>query len=742
MSRPAQQSPPSAQGIPWLMVAALMLIAGRLYLPAEASEQGLTLPFAALGFLLLAFHCWWSWRNEEPIQFSRPSLATWGLILLIAGHVLSGLDVLATGGNRRTALNLLWEWLSVGAVVILLKSYVRQHATMLRQLFVYGLVASVVTLSTYGMWQCTVWYPKLRAEANQLFLLDSRRTELSPAERRELAALEKSIAGYTDKDQTGKLLLLARLRGTEPIGKFALANTFAGLLIVGLLILGSAAWQQRGNRIALLQSLIPLLMVAACFWFSDSRTAQVGLLFGAVISAALLLKQRQASGGESDPMQSFWSRHALSVAAAILFLLLLSGVVVAATRPDLLTGPLLSLKYRGEYWRATLNMMSDHPIRGIGLGNFRPRYLQYKLVGSSEEILDPHNLVLDAWANGGLLALVGLGIMLWQGFRSFSVSLPGDHQQSERLSLPARMGLALLPVALVLFIQMFLEGTTDSSLFWLLIPAGLFAAFVPSSLLEARSLGSVAAWLALTVHLCGAGGIGMPAMTQLWIGLWLLLPTTPTSTAAVESAPSRQDAFWLGGAVGSAVLVLACLWTGVIPATTTRNLLDAASALQNAGQMRQAESLLESAVDADALSPDTWQALSLHNMGAWRQSPAYREEEFERAIETQEEAIKRDPFAGKRFQMLGEWWAMKFKRSQKMDDAQAAIAAYEQAANLYPNFAPIHAELADVLARNGHNAKDAAQRAIELDDANKAANHFDKVLPDAQRERLEQILSE
>ncbi|MCA9031108.1 MAG: O-antigen ligase family protein [Planctomycetaceae bacterium] len=742
MSRPAQQSPPSAQGIPWLMVAALMLIAGRLYLPAEASEQGFTLPFAALGFLLLAFHCWWSWRNEEPIQFSRPSLATWGLILLIAGHVLSGLDVLATGGNRRNALNLLWEWLSVGAIAVLLKNYLRQHGATLRQLFRYGLLASIVTLSTYGVWQCTVWYPKLRAEANQLFELDSRRIELSPTERKELAALEKSIPGYTDKDQTGKLLFLARLRGTEPIGKFALANTFAGLLIVGLLILGSAAWQQRSNRASLVQILIPLLVVAACFCFSDSRTAQVGLLFGAVILAALFVKQRHASTNDAFPPRSFWSRHALSVAAAILFLLLLAGVVVAATRPDLLTGPLLSLKYRGEYWRATLNMMSDHPIRGVGLGNFRPRYLHYKLVGSSEEILDPHNLVLDVWANGGLLALVGLGIMLWQGFRSFSVSLPDDRQQSEHLSLPARMGLAVLPMGLVLFIQMFLEGTPDSSLFWLFIPAALFAVLVPSSTLETRSLGLVAAWLALTVHLCGAGGMGMPAVTQLWIGLWFLLPTTPTSTAAVESAPARQDVFWLGGAVGSAILVLGCLWTGVIPATTTRNLLDAASVLQNAGQMRQAESLLESAVDADALSPDTWQALSLHNMGAWKQSPAYREEEFQRAIEAQEEAIERDPFASKRYKVLGEWWAMKFKRSQKPEDAQAAIAAYEQAAKLYPNFAPIHAELADVLARSGQNAKDAAMRAIELDDANKAASHFDKVLPDAQRERLEQILSE
>ncbi|MEZ5943388.1 MAG: O-antigen ligase family protein [Planctomycetaceae bacterium] len=742
MSRPAQQSTPPTQGTPWLMVAALILIAGRFYLPAEASEQGLTLPFAALGYLLLAFHCWWSWRNEESIRFSRPSLATWGLILLIAGHVLSGLDVLATGGNRRTALNLLWEWLSVGAIVFLLKSYLRQHGATLRQLFTYGLVASIVALSVYGVWQCTVWYPKLRAEANQLFDLDSRRTELSPTERRELAALEKSIPGYTDKDQTAKLLFLARLRGTEPIGKFALANTFAGLLIVGLIVLGSAAWQQRSNRGPLVQILIPLLMVAACFWFSDSRTAQVGLLFGAVILVALLLKQRRDAGGENDSPQSFWSRHALSVAAAILFLLLLSGVVVAATRPDLLTGPLLSLKYRGEYWRATLNMMSDHPVRGIGLGNFRPRYLQYKLVGSSEEILDPHNLVLDVWANGGLLALVGLGIMLWQGFRSFSVSHPGDRQESEQLSLPARLGLALLPIGLVLFVQMFLEGTPDSSLFWLFIPAGLFALWVPSSPLGTRSLGLVAAWLALTVHLCGAGGMGMPAMTQLWIGLWLLLPATPTSTAAVDASPARQDAFWLGGAVGAAVLVLGCLWTGVIPATTTRNLLDAASALQNAGQMRQAESLLESAVDADALSPDTWQALSLHNMGAWKQSPAYREEEFQRAIEAQEESIKRDPFAGKRYKVLGEWWVMKFKRSQKPEDAQAAIAAYEQAANLYPNFSPIYAELADVLARSGQNAKDAAQRAIELDDANKAANHFDKVLPEAQRERLEQILSE
>src|SRR6185369_621707 len=79
-----------------------------------------------------------------------------------------------------------------------------------------------------------------------------------------------------------------------------------------------------------------------------------------------------------------------------------------------------SLQYRFEYWTSTCQMLLDSPrnwLLGVGPGNFRQNYLQFKLARSSEEIADPHNLVLDVWANGGLLALAGLAGICVAGLR-------------------------------------------------------------------------------------------------------------------------------------------------------------------------------------------------------------------------------------------------------------------------------------------------------------------------------------
>src|SRR5690606_19606381 len=95
--------------------------------------------------------------------------------------------------------------------------------------------------------------------------------------------------------------------------------------------------------------------------------------------------------------------------------LLLIGLPVAAALTggldrQVITEAPKSLQYRLEYWTATLAALRESPILGTGPGNFRQAYLAHKLPGSSEEVLDPHNLFLDVWAGGGLIGLAGLAV--------------------------------------------------------------------------------------------------------------------------------------------------------------------------------------------------------------------------------------------------------------------------------------------------------------------------------------------
>ena len=65
-----------------------------------------------------------------------------------------------------------------------------------------------------------------------------------------------------------------------------------------------------------------------------------------------------------------------------------------------------SLLYRWQYWRATCDMIGDHPWFGCGLGNFKSYYTRYKAPEASETIADPHNFLLEIAATAGLPSLV------------------------------------------------------------------------------------------------------------------------------------------------------------------------------------------------------------------------------------------------------------------------------------------------------------------------------------------------
>ena len=83
---------------------------------------------------------------------------------------------------------------------------------------------------------------------------------------------------------------------------------------------------------------------------------------------------------------------------------MVAGVGDGAARPPGLTESPKSLGYRAEYWIGAWGVITDGPrtwLTGHGPGNFSGPYVRHKLPRSSEEILDPHNLVLEVWATAG-----------------------------------------------------------------------------------------------------------------------------------------------------------------------------------------------------------------------------------------------------------------------------------------------------------------------------------------------------
>jgi len=74
---------------------------------------------------------------------------------------------------------------------------------------------------------------------------------------------------------------------------------------------------------------------------------------------------------------------------------------------------------RLAHWQAALNMVSAHPLLGIGLGNYEVVYPVYRLVNWLEALGHAHNYYLNILAEAGIVGLLVYG-KVWVGIMALS----------------------------------------------------------------------------------------------------------------------------------------------------------------------------------------------------------------------------------------------------------------------------------------------------------------------------------
>ena len=177
--------------------------------------------------------------------------------------------------------------------------------------------------------------------------------------------------------------------------------------------------------------LVPLIGIAASLFLYD-RERWVRPASGAFLVISL---------GATALSLSRAGYVALAVLALILALLnpyrryLLPGVVVLAVGLSFVpalasrlahefnpSDPNNTLVSREHLWQATLRMLQDHPILGTGLYGFRRSIQPYRGGVYQEDLIYPHNIVLNMWTETGL---VGLAAFLWLLVQAFRVSWRG-----------------------------------------------------------------------------------------------------------------------------------------------------------------------------------------------------------------------------------------------------------------------------------------------------------------------------
>ncbi len=228
------------------------------------------------------------------------------------------------------------------------------------------------------------------------------------------------------------------MQNGRPYGVFQQVNVLASFLASGLalalmlFLLPKFALIQpqaeRGRRyvLGLVLVLLPMLLV----WLQS----RIGWLGGSISGALLLwLGWRQA-------------KKLTGIAAGLMFCGIMSALVLQAKGGVSLVEHVASNQARLIMLQDSLKMLVEKPWLGWGYGGFEYSFQHYRLAAGLSTlglgvVRHPHNEILLWWVEGGMVALVGMAIILGAGIRLLRLSW---RRKGESLAL----AIVLIPLLL------------------------------------------------------------------------------------------------------------------------------------------------------------------------------------------------------------------------------------------------------------------------------------------------------
>lgn len=137
-----------------------------------------------------------------------------------------------------------------------------------------------------------------------------------------------------------------------------------------------------------------------------------------------------------------------------------------------------SSSVRVEIYTIAVNLIKEHPLEGIGLGQF-PLFYQLqgpRILGHDPfewNMLHPHNIFLAFWLNLGIFGLVGLFWILILVYKKFIHEVKGGFMDEDNSLNFSRLKVIVFAMLLVVIIHGFFDTpffkNDLSLLFWLLI---------------------------------------------------------------------------------------------------------------------------------------------------------------------------------------------------------------------------------------------------------------------------------
>ncbi len=672
------------------------------------------------GLLIFAFVAWIVYRLATGRPVYRVTGMEIGLILFGAAAVLASLGA----SDKRAAINHTTILLAPLFAALLLAQILDSPG----QIRMVSIV--VVALGIVSAYQC----------AEQFLVSNAITIEQYEKDPNILLGPLGIEAGTFQHFLFEHRLYSRGIRGffttSNSAASFAICAAFAAIALLAWRLQGI-----RGDKRALRYAVFTLAavtLIAAGLLLTQSKGGIVAFLAGLAIFGLLTIIDRRF------PAQ----KHRILTILIPLVLLLVGATICAAVLYGLRHGRLPggnSMLVRWQYWTASAQMVADHPLAGVGPGNFSDYYPHYKPAAALESVADPHNWPLSLITQYGPLGLLGflamLWVPLWRSVMSTRLAVPSadtSRRPAYRTSALAMLFVLVLCLLLVRPLLIPTSGAGDLGV-WLYEIITLFitpaAAFLIGFLLVATPFGQdpslpsdrtrstvsaalTCAILAVLLHNLIDFALFEPGV---WMAFCTLLACLIALQWRQEPAldSTRHSSPGLGWLAGGIALVLLGVYAHWIWAPVYRMTVGIQSSQQAAafGRFDPAHAALEEAMKADPLSPA---AANLNGRLYLQQSersqqPAALLEEAARCFR---EAIARSPADYKNYENLATVYT-------RMERYQDAYEWYLRAADLYAGCDRLWLELGQSAERLGRNDAALAHygRAVEIEDSYREQFH-------------------
>ncbi|MDO8632375.1 MAG: O-antigen ligase family protein, partial [Phycisphaerales bacterium] len=664
-------------------------------------------PARTLGFdlLILIAGCGWLavHASDRSRRYRWTGLEVGGVFVAVAGVISC-----VFAGNRRLAINATVDWLCLPVLAIVLVQLLRERTR--RGLLIAAVSASACVQAAQCYEQYFVGFAETRAEYEK--------------HKAEFWAKQG-----VDLDSSKVETYERRLNANEAFGYLPHSNLTASYLaLCGFAGAGVAVARVRQRPRSDIEWLVAagtVLLVGAIFGalvLTKSAGAMIAAGAGAVLWIGL---RRLAPWIEAHRRRAVLMGWACVAAVAV-------TVVGHGVYHESLPG--WSLTFRWQYWTTSAEMIADHPWTGVGRENFGRHYLQFKSIESPEEVSNPHNPLVQAAADWGVIGLIGVVVMLiggsWAAARPASrKTREGDGDELRKVAKAVAWAIGLL--AIITLLRLPLLGTSDPNfLFYSTMTVGLcwiigFAVFGWSNSTVTSDLRSTGGQAASGTRVARGESRGSELNTAIGVGLFALLlhetinfalfvPATATTFFALlavwlsgrELHESPKDLLayrsrmcWLilAGAIAATAIVG---WGIVLPVSRAAGFMEIAkdaSARPQTGPIEQHPTFraFVTAAQADPLDPTPWieKARWLARAGG--------ESSVRGAIESLRQGIVRDPFNASYQRAEAQLYLSLAETTHERGDYASAIEAEKAALALYPGDPSGLVSLGDTLLAAG-----------------------------------------